>query len=272
MSNQALVMLSLVAISAGCSHGRGSHPATVHDGGVVADAASSSIDSSADGPNSCTPGTIDAECMTNADCDDGNPATVDTCQLGGGEFPTGTCLHAACDGGLSCVAAPVDPNCLVADMGDVYPPFVALYPPDVPASCANGFQLTNATATLVYTVYANTPAGSQMLNLDLDIATYEESDGVEITGVDGNCKKYTLFDTCHLKTADDSQTAYTNGMERPQDVAIRQYHLDLRPGTSQLSFNFGNVRSPMYIQVLGLCDFTLTTPPATSVEWYAPVP
>ena len=49
--------------------------------------------------------------------------------------------------------------------------------PGVPASCAKDFQLTDASSTFVYELKA------------LDIATYTGADGVQITGVDGNCKK-----------------------------------------------------------------------------------
>ena len=152
------------------------------------------------------------------------------------------------------------------------PPFVPLVAPDVPASCANGFQLTDASSTFVYELKSKTQAGSRALMLDLDIATYTAADGVQITGVDGNCKKYTLFDTCHLKTADQAESKYTDGMMRPQDIAIRQYHLELRPGTTQLSVDFGRVVSPMYVQILGLCDFDLPSQVTGSDKWFAPVP
>jgi hypothetical protein len=202
--------------------------------------------------------------MTDADCDDGNPNTIDTCQGSGGEFPSGTCLHAACDGGISCVMQAVDPTCGIADAGVLYPPFAPIKPPDVPAGCTNGFQLADAASTLVYVIQSKTTAGSRALMLDFDVATYTAPDGMQITGVDGTCKKYTLFDSCHLKTADLSETNYTDGMHRPQDVAIRQYHLDLRPGTTQLTFDFSRVVSPMYVQTLGLCDFDLPTPPTAA--------
>jgi hypothetical protein len=121
-----------------------------------------------------------------------------------------------------------------------------------------------------YVIHAATPAGAQALTLDLDFATYTAPDGLLITGVDGNCKPYVLFDSCRLKTADQAEGAYTDGMARPQDIALRQFHLTLKPGTSQLTFDFSRVVSPMYVQVLGLCDFAL--PPAPSVGWFALVP
>jgi hypothetical protein len=208
--------------------------------------------------------------MTNADCDDGDPSTVDTCVLmTSGEFPAGTCLHSGCDGGLACVTQAVDPTCLNPDAGVFYPPFVTLHPPDVPTSCSNGFQLGNAKSTFKYVIDAKTKTGSQALVLDLDFATYEAPDGMEITGVDGNCKQYTLFDSCDLQTSDQVQSAYTDGTHRPTDIAIRQYHLALRPGTSQLTFDFSRVTSPMYVEVLGLCDFDVTTPASSAVGWFA---
>jgi hypothetical protein len=217
----------------------------------------------------CVPKMATSECASNTDCDDGDPATVDTCVLvTSGEFPAGTCLHSGCDGGLACVTQAVDPTCLNPDAGTFYPPFVPLYAPDVPTSCANGFQLGNASSTFTYVIGSKTTAGSRALALDLDFATYEAPDGMQITGVDGSCKEYTLFDSCDLQTSDKGQAAYTDGTHRPSDVAIRQYHLALRPGTSQLTFNFSRVNSPMYVQVLGLCDFDLPTPTSTAVGWF----
>ena len=113
------------------------------------------------------------------------------------------------------------------------------------------------------------PAGSQGLTLDLDFATYTAPDGILITGMDGDCQPYVLFESCRLKTADKSWSAYGNGMERPDDIAIRQFDLKLLPGTTELTFDFSRVTSPMYIRVLGLCDFDL--PAITGVKWSAPV-
>jgi hypothetical protein len=211
-------------------------------------------------------------CKTDADCNDNNPETIDTCIIVDpeSEFPMGTCVHVACDGGPSCSMMAVDPTCNVADAAVVYPPFVALNPPDVPASCPNGFEICDAENAMPYVITSKTPAGSQALTLDLDFATYTAPDGLLITGVDGTCAPYVLFDSCRLKTADQSEQAYTNGMMRPSDVAIRQFHLALHPGTTQLTFDFSRVVSPMYFQVLGLCDFNL--PPAGMVGWFSLVP
>jgi hypothetical protein len=208
-----------------------------------------------------------ADCMTNAQCDDGNPNTVDTCILSGGEVPVGTCVHVECDGGVSCA---VDTTCSEADAGTVYPPFVPLYPPDVPASCANGFEVCDAEGAPAYTIKATPAGGSRALTLDLDFATYVAPDGLLITGTDGCGEPYVLFDSCRLQTADESETTYTNGMMRPTDPAIRQFHLTLREGTTQLTFDFSRVVSPMYFQILGLCDFTIA--PVPGVGWFNLVP
>jgi hypothetical protein len=212
------------------------------------------------------------ECHTDADCDDGDPATTDTCNVStpGGEFPTGTCLHVACDGGPSCITEAVDPACSLADAGVVYPPFVSLTAPDVPQDCANGFQIADPKGAPSYTIVATSSAGSRALTLDLDFATYMAPDGLLITGVDGSCKEYVVFSSCRMKTADLDQGHYTDGKHRPDDVAIRQFHLALRPGTRSLTFDFSRITTAMYFQVLGLCDFAL--PPAPSVGWFAPVP
>jgi hypothetical protein len=152
----------------------------------------------------------------------------------------------------------------------VYPPFIPINPPDVPLDCKNGFDLFDADGTTNYEIKAVPAAGSRALTLDLDMATYVAPDGLLITGVDGNCKKYVLFDSCRLETADKPQGAYTDGKTRPLDEALRQFHLTLRPGTSSLTFDMSRVVSPMYFRVLGLCDFAL--PPATGVGFFALVP
>lgn len=205
--------------------------------------------------------------MTNAQCDDGNPETVDTCIISGGEVPIGTCVHVACDAGVDCA---VDTTCSVADAGTVYPPYVPLYPPDVPSACANGFEICDAKGAAPYVIHAVPAAGSRELTADLDFATYVAPDGLLITGVDGCGDNYVLFDSCRLQTADEAESTYTNGMERPTDPSIRQFHIGLRQGTSQLTFDFSRVVSPMYFQVLGLCDFSM--PPAPGVGWFNLVP
>lgn len=216
--------------------------------------------------------TVMSECQTDKDCDDGDPSTIDTCILSnpGGEVPTGTCSHVACDGGPSCSMQAVDPTCSEADASVVYPPFVTLYPPDVPKTCANGFEVCDAEGAPAYTIHSVSQAGSQALTLDLDLATYTAPDGLLITGIDGNCKPYVLFDTCRISTSAEAEGAYSNGKERPLDIAIRQFHLTLRPGTTQLTFDFSRVVSPMYFQILGVCDFAL--PPVPGVGWFSLVP
>ena len=213
------------------------------------------------GDGGCTMG---GTCVTDADCTDG-----ETCLIAnpGGEVPMGTCVNPMCDGGVSCS---IDSTCSLADAGVVYPPYVALYPPDVPSNCANGFEVCDAEGAPTYTIHAVPPGGSRMLTLDLDFATYLAPDGLLITGIDGNCQQYVLFDSCRLQTADQAESSYTNGMERPSDIAIRQYHLMLRQGTSELTFDFSRVVSPMYFQILGLCDFTLSKVPG--VGWWSLVP
>jgi hypothetical protein len=134
----------------------------------------------------------------------------------------------------------------------------------------NGFEICDALGAQPYVIHAVKPAGSQALTLDLDFATYTAPDGLLITGVDGSCQPYVLFDSCRLKTADLSESAYTDGMMRPQDASIRQFHLQLHAGTTQLTFDFSRVVSPMYFQVLGLCDFAL--PAAPGVGWFSLVP
>ncbi|MBK9263230.1 MAG: hypothetical protein IPM54_25940 [Polyangiaceae bacterium] len=212
-----------------------------------------------------------AECQTVADCDDGDASTTDACVVvnPGKEFETNVCVHVPCEGD-GCTSQSVDPTCASGDDTVVYPPFVPLEPPDVPANCANGFELTNASGAPNYVIHSKNPAGSQALTLDLDFATYTAPDGLIITGTDGNCQPYVLFESCRLKTADQPFSAYGNGKERPDDIALRHFDLQLRPGTTELTFDFSKVSTPMYVRVLGLCDFDLAT--ATGVAWFSLVP
>lgn len=53
---------------------------------------------------------------------------------------------------------------------------------------------------------------------------------------------------------------------RPTDETIRQFRLPVR----QLIFDFGPVTSPMYMRVVGLCDFDVT--PFTYAAWWEAVP
>ena len=210
------------------------------------------------GVGMCTPvvegGTPDAA---------GNPGTD-------GSSPSGS------DAGLP----PIDMACMSAPMCNtglpsVFPPYVPLLPPSVPTNCSNGFELGDAHTcggggggTVSYTIQANTASGSRAITLDVDFATYLEPDGVLITGVDGSGNTYTLLDTCRIQTW--TQADPTGGTHRPPDETIRQFRIEVTQGTKQLTFNFGGVVSPMYIQVLGLCDFDL--PQFSQARWWQAVP
>jgi len=161
---------------------------------------------------------------------------------------------------------PIDMACMNAPacnsgLPSVYPPYVPLLPPSVPASCSNGFEMGDpnlcATGAVSYTINTTTPAGSRAITLDVDFATYVEPDGVVVTGVDAQGNTYTLLDTCRIQTWTARDPSL--GLTRPPDDTIRQFRIDLKQGTTSLTFDFGGVVSPMYIQVLGLCDFDLTT-------------
>jgi hypothetical protein len=232
----------------------------------------SSTQSGSGGAMGCDKGTVHTDCNVDADCDDGDPTTTDTCHVSGGEFPTRTCLHDACEG-PDCALDPIDTACTDGDNDVVYPPAVPLTPPTVPADCHNGFQTSNRKGSPPIVLQSLTPAGSRAMTLDLDFATYTAPDGIQITGIDGECKTYTLFETCRLKTADKPYSAYTSeDQPRPDDIAIRQFHLTLRPGTTQLTFDFTRVGTPMYIQILGLCDFAIPTPDPNAKPWVELVP
>ena len=208
-------------------------------------------------------------CQTDTDCDDGDPTTTDVCTVesAGSEFPTRVCLHIACDGGAECAMQAVDPGCSVADAGVVYPPSIPVAPPDVPQDCKSGLEICDAKGAPNYVIHSKSSMGSRGITLDLDFATYTAPDGLLITAVGLDCKPYILFDTCRVKTSGKAESSYTNGMMRPKDEAIRQFHLDLHPGTTELTFDFSRVVSPMYVRVLGLCDFEL--PSAAGVGWFS---
>ena len=151
----------------------------------------------------------------------------------------------------------------------VFPPFSTLVPSSLPATCSNGFELGNPTGGCTdstYTLHASRAGGARAVTLEIDFATYTIPDGVTITGIDSRGRRYTLFESCRLKTWTQPFTMNV----RPPDVAIRQYRVDVLPGTTQLDFDYGPVTTPTYMKVLGLCDFNVT--PFAGVRWFATVP
>jgi hypothetical protein len=280
------LVLAFTACSAGTTHtagsGGGGPGTTTGSGGKTgAGGAGGALATSSSGIVLTTVSSGTGGAVADGGCD---AATVTTCQrdsdcTGGAvcilsdpnsEIPMGICTQVQCDGGPSCSMQAVDPTCSVADASVEYPPYVPLYAPDVPATCANGFEVCDAEGAPVYVIHSTSPAGSEGLTLDLDFATYVAPDGLLITGVGACNTEYVLFDSCRISTAPDAEGTYTNGMERPTDTAIRQFHLTLLPGTTQLTFDFSRVTSPMYFQILGLCDFAL--PPTPGVGWFSLVP
>jgi hypothetical protein len=241
--------------------------------------------------------------MVDSDCDTHDACEAFSCDLTSrGEFPQGHCVYTAVDGG-ACVTPtvsapppsaadagldssvappapdaapptvglpPIDPMCTAASScGDpsVFPPYVPLVPPDVPATCSNGFQVADVGAGAAYVLNATNPGGASAVTLDVDFATYLEPDGVTITGVDAQGATYTLLDTCRIQTYDAPEP--TNGMQRPPDETIRQFRIDVKQGTTSLTVTFAHVCSPMYLQVLGLCDFDV---PSYPHGWWQAVP
>lgn len=215
-----------------------------------------------------------ADCMTDADCNDDNPSTTDKCYISGGEFPTHTCVYSQCSG-PDCVLNPIDTACNDSSQwgGKDLPiaPYVPLSPPSVPAECHNGFQTSNRAGSESIILHSLKLEGSRKITLDIDLATYTMGDGITIVGVDSCGKEYVLFETCRIRTGDKSVSAYTKpDQPRPDDIAIRQFKAELRAGTTELRVDFSRVVSPMYLQVLGLCDFEEPTP--TKKPWLELVP
>lgn len=236
-------------------------------------------------------------CLTDSDCDNGNTCTTSHCSLVG---EIGTCEYtpvaegASCGGTASCPATcvsgvchaqtcagtdagtgqpGVDPmcpdTCPYARITPVFPPFTPLLPPGLPASCSNGFELGGANGGCggsTYSIHSTRPGGANAVTLAIDFATYLVPDGVTISRVDSSGHTFTLLRTCRLQTWNSSGPSTM----RPPDESIRQFRLDVPAGTTELDFDFGPVTSPMYMQVLGLCDFTLT--PFAHAAWWQPVP
>jgi hypothetical protein len=142
------------------------------------------------------------------------------------------------------------------------PVFIPLAPPDVPACCATGFEIGDAPPGSQYTLNALSSLGAQAITVDIDYATYRDADEVVVIATDATNTATTILDTCKLITSTDGDP--TQGLVRPPDITIRQFHMQVPQGTVQLAFNFAGVVSPMYIQALGLCDFDLPSFKATS--------
>lgn len=257
-----LANLRLHLLAALATAGLAACTATVDDGGGLAPDGATGGSSTPTGPS----------CTTDADCADGGRC-VDVTQ--DPEFPTRVCMGGdgggGGGGGSSTGCDPtIDPTCTVdATCGttgsasmDYYPPFVPLVPPQVPATCANGFEINNSYP-LVYTIDSKTAAGSRAITLDLDIATYTASNWITIRGVDANGQTYVLLDTCRMKTWDQADPTSPRGHTRPLDETIRQFRVDVRPGTTQLSFDFSKMEcsTPFYVKAVGLCDFDIATNP-----------
>jgi hypothetical protein len=220
-------------------------------------------------------------CSEDSDCNGSNPCVTYVCPPATGEVVVRTCVFASMSDAGSCHdagapsvdagmqgLAPIDPACTAGGLLlPVFPPATPLLPPDVPASCHNGFEIGDATIGSSYTLMSKTPKGAAAITLDVDFATYLQADGVVVTGV-GPAGTYTLLDTCRLQTSTMGDP--TGGTSRPPDDTIRQFRIAVEQGTTELTFDFAGVVSPMYIQVLGLCDFDVTQD--TAATWWQAVP
>lgn len=177
-------------------------------------------------------------------------------------------IEAGFDAEVVAGLAPIDPACSSTNgYTTVFPPYVPLVPPDLPASCGNGFELGDAVPGSTYTLSSSLPGGAPASTLDVDFATYERPDGILITGI-GASGEYTLLDSCRLQTYDQSDPS--GGTSRPPDQTIRQFRIQVEAGTQQLVFSFAGVVSPMYLQVLGLCAFDVV--PFADARWWQAVP
>jgi hypothetical protein len=139
----------------------------------------------------------------------------------------------------------------------MFPPAVPLVPPDLPASCADGFEV-NTPPEQAFTVLSVSPGGASARTLAVDIATYKAPDHLRITGVDASGAAYTLLETCSLQTATYTDpTAASGGCSRPPDDSIRQFQAEVHAGTTELTFDYSGACTANYMRVLGLCDFVV---------------
>lgn len=202
-----------------------------------------------------TGNTGNSSCMTDADCDDGDPCTQDACLLtGSNELTQGTCTHAS---NGTCLPPPVEmcaPGC-AGEANKVFPAAAPLASPGLPADCSGGFELNNPPQG-TYTIDSIAPGGSAARTLDVQIATYLAPDHIRITGIDASNAEYAIVDTCSIQTASYSDP--TNGCTRPPEDSIRQYEVSLKAGTKSLEVDVSGACTPIYLRVLGLCDFTVT--------------
>jgi hypothetical protein len=254
---------------AGAAGGKAAGPATA-DGGASSSLGSAEMDAG-------------KSCVTDSDCDDHDACTHDRCAWSG-EFASCENLSSA----DSCNGAPVppgfldpiDPACAEGastssgpfqggpgkkgEQNALFPPYVPLKPDDVPASCNNGFELQQAQPSSIYLLKAKTPQGSRAITLDVDFATYTVADGMTITEIDASGSRNVLLDTCRMRTWTSADP--TGGAHRPPDETIRQFRISLAAGTAQLEIKFGQVVSPMYLRLVGLCDFDVTPFPS-ALRW-----
>jgi hypothetical protein len=249
-------------------------------GGGSSGGASSSGASSSGGLRLGDASTGVRSCSKDSDCNGTNPCVTYSCPQVSGEIAVRTCVltsmsdaGACLDAGSPAVDAgglpPIDPMCMGGGLVlPEFPPAVPLLPPDVPSSCSNGFEIGDATPGSKYTLMSKTAAGSRAITLDVDFATYLQADGVVVTGTGPSGATYTLLDTCRLQTSILGDP--TGGKSRPPDNTLRQFRIQVEQGTTQLVFDFSGVVSPMYIQVLGLCDFNVTQD--TAATWWQTVP
>jgi hypothetical protein len=136
-----------------------------------------------------------------------------------------------------------------------YPAAVPIVPPNLPSACRNGFELNNPQAQQTFTLTSTSPSGSQARDLDIEIATYLAPDHIRITGRDSSGHEFSIVETCSMQTANYSDP--TNGCSRPPDDSIRQYFGKLPAGTKSITVDVTGACTPIYLKMLGLCDFNI---------------
>jgi hypothetical protein len=200
----------------------------------------------------------DGSCTSDAQCDDANDCTADSCIAGGdAEVSLGQCVHEAAAPGTECGdLPPAIESCAVgcADAASaVFPVATPLGQSQLPADCSSGFEM-NRPGKKVFTIAA--PGGSAARTLEVDIATYTAPDHIRISGIDQNGSEYTLVENCSMRTATYGDPT-GDGCARPPDETIRRYSVELKAGTTSLTFDMTGACTPTYLRVLGLCDFDI---------------
>ncbi len=119
--------------------------------------------------------------------------------------------------------------------------------PEVDANCSNGIEINNLNGQFELDVTSSASVGHKAW---LDYATYVAPNTINIYALDINGKQSLIFSQCEFSTASYPFVKVC----RPPNDSIRQKALSIPKGTVKLLFDLEG-GSPMYIKMVGLCEF-----------------